>query len=141
MSPERRLNLLTGDWVLVSPQRVSRPWQGAATAAKPATATIHDPACYLCAGVLRASGDLAMRSTRSRARGCPLQWSRRSQPSGERRRDRRSVRGSPSAGQQIVDRVGRVCMVSALALRLPHTKVEVDAAIELPQSLARSAGT
>ena len=28
-APERRLNLLTGDWVLVSPDRIGRPWQGA----------------------------------------------------------------------------------------------------------------
>lgn len=54
--PERRLNLLTGDWVLVSPQRVSRPWQGAASAPKPASGLIHDPSCYLCAGVTRAEG-------------------------------------------------------------------------------------
>ncbi|MDO8378522.1 UDP-glucose--hexose-1-phosphate uridylyltransferase [Phenylobacterium sp.] len=54
--PERRLNLLTGDWVLVSPQRVSRPWQGAASAPKPASDLIHDPSCYLCAGVTRAGG-------------------------------------------------------------------------------------
>lgn len=54
--PERRLNLLTGDWVLVSPQRVSRPWQGAASAPKPASGLIHDPSCYLCAGVTRAGG-------------------------------------------------------------------------------------
>ena len=26
--PHRRLNLLTGEWVLVSPQRTKRPWQG-----------------------------------------------------------------------------------------------------------------
>lgn len=54
--PERRLNLLTGDWVLVSPQRVSRPWQGAASIPKPASGLIHDPSCYLCAGVTRAGG-------------------------------------------------------------------------------------
>lgn len=54
--PERRLNLLTGDWVLVSPQRVSRPWQGAASAATPRSGLAHDPACYLCAGVMRAGG-------------------------------------------------------------------------------------
>nr|QQZ50048.1 galactose-1-phosphate uridylyltransferase [Phenylobacterium glaciei] len=54
--PERRLNLLTGDWVLVSPQRVSRPWQGAASEAKPRDGLTHDPSCYLCAGVTRAGG-------------------------------------------------------------------------------------
>ncbi|MES2724970.1 MAG: UDP-glucose--hexose-1-phosphate uridylyltransferase [Pseudomonadota bacterium] len=54
--PERRLNLLTGDWVLVSPQRVARPWQGAASEAAPRERVAHDPACYLCAGVMRAGG-------------------------------------------------------------------------------------
>ncbi|MDP2012049.1 MAG: UDP-glucose--hexose-1-phosphate uridylyltransferase [Phenylobacterium sp.] len=54
--PERRLNLLTGDWVLVSPQRVSRPWQGAASEAAVPERVVHDPACYLCAGVMRAGG-------------------------------------------------------------------------------------
>ncbi len=56
LRPERRLNLLTGDWVLVSPQRVSRPWQGAASAPTPRSGLAHDPACYLCAGVMRAGG-------------------------------------------------------------------------------------
>lgn len=54
--PHRRRNPLTGRWVLVSPQRMGRPWQGeqAATAAPPAVS--HDPACYLCAGNLRVGG-------------------------------------------------------------------------------------
>jgi UDPglucose--hexose-1-phosphate uridylyltransferase len=55
--PHRRLNLLTGRWVLVSPQRTQRPWQGAReaeTAAAPMAA--HDPACHLCAGNTRANG-------------------------------------------------------------------------------------
>ena len=37
-SPHRRRNLLTGEWVLVSPHRAKRPWQGeahAASAARP----------------------------------------------------------------------------------------------------------
>jgi UDPglucose--hexose-1-phosphate uridylyltransferase len=55
-APERRLNLLTGDWVLVSPQRVSRPWQGAAEAVARPAGVRHDPSCYLCAGAMRAGG-------------------------------------------------------------------------------------
>ena len=52
----RRLNLLTGEWTLVSPHRTQRPWQGR-TETAPATPTLaHDPACYLCAGNLRAGG-------------------------------------------------------------------------------------
>jgi len=55
-SPERRLNLLTGDWVLVSPHRISRPWQGAVADAAPPVGLKHDPNCHLCAGNTRVSG-------------------------------------------------------------------------------------
>lgn len=48
--PHRRRNLLTGDWVLVSPQRMGRPWQGEATPPVPDTAPSYDPTCYLCPG-------------------------------------------------------------------------------------------
>lgn len=54
--PERRLNLLTGDWVLVSPQRVSRPWQGATEAAAAPPPPAYDPECYLCPGNARVGG-------------------------------------------------------------------------------------
>ncbi|MFD1874001.1 UDP-glucose--hexose-1-phosphate uridylyltransferase [Hymenobacter bucti] len=54
--PHRRHNPLLDEWVLVSPHRAKRPWQGAqektATAAPPA----YDPTCYLCAGNTRTSG-------------------------------------------------------------------------------------
>jgi UDPglucose--hexose-1-phosphate uridylyltransferase len=53
--PHRRQNLLTGDWVLVSPQRMARPWQGEANPPPPA-APSHDPACHLCPGNARADG-------------------------------------------------------------------------------------
>ncbi len=52
----RRLNPLTGEWVLVSPHRTDRPWQGKREAAAAPVALAHDPNCYLCAGALRASG-------------------------------------------------------------------------------------
>jgi UDPglucose--hexose-1-phosphate uridylyltransferase len=52
----RRRNALTGEWVLVSPHRAKRPWQGQVekpgTAARPA----YDPTCYLCPGNARAGG-------------------------------------------------------------------------------------
>ena len=54
--PHRRFNPLRNDWVIVSPDRNKRPWQGeveAATAEQPAT---HDPTCYLCPGNERAGG-------------------------------------------------------------------------------------
>jgi UDPglucose--hexose-1-phosphate uridylyltransferase len=55
--PHRRRNLLTGEWLLVSPHRAKRPWQGeAAPQSEPATAA-HDPACHLCPGNTRATGE------------------------------------------------------------------------------------
>lgn len=53
--PHRRLNLLTGEWVVVSPHRTQRPWQGheGETAAP---LPEHDPGCYLCPGNGRAGG-------------------------------------------------------------------------------------
>jgi UDPglucose--hexose-1-phosphate uridylyltransferase len=54
--PHRRQNLLTGDWVLVSPHRLQRPWQGAIGAAPVAPHLIHDAECYLCPGNARAEG-------------------------------------------------------------------------------------
>lgn len=53
----RRLNPLTGEWVLVSPHRMQRPWQGQVEATAPETRAAHDPSCYLCPGSTRASGE------------------------------------------------------------------------------------
>jgi UDPglucose--hexose-1-phosphate uridylyltransferase len=54
--PHRRLNLLTGAWVLVSPHRMGRPWQGETSSGTPADEPTHDPNCYLCAGNARVGG-------------------------------------------------------------------------------------
>lgn len=54
--PHRRLNLLTGEWVLVSPHRAKRPWQGQVERPVPETRPAYDPACYLCPGNERAGG-------------------------------------------------------------------------------------
>jgi UDPglucose--hexose-1-phosphate uridylyltransferase len=56
MHPHRRLNLLTQEWVLVSPHRGERPWQGQLESAAPETSLRFDPACYLCPGNMRAGG-------------------------------------------------------------------------------------
>lgn len=54
--PHRRYNILTGEWILVSPHRTKRPWQGKEEAPTPETRPQHDPKCYLCPGNTRASG-------------------------------------------------------------------------------------
>jgi UDPglucose--hexose-1-phosphate uridylyltransferase len=54
--PHRRRNLLTGDWVLVSPHRARRPWQGHEAQPAPRVAAQYDLACYLCPGNARTSG-------------------------------------------------------------------------------------
>jgi UDPglucose--hexose-1-phosphate uridylyltransferase len=54
--PHRRLNLLTGEWVLVSPHRTQRPWQGRVERLSDGGRPRHDPSCYLCPGNPRAGG-------------------------------------------------------------------------------------
>ena len=51
----RRFNPLTREWVLVSPQRLERPWQGRVEPLPP-QAPAYDPECYLCPGNARAGG-------------------------------------------------------------------------------------
>ncbi len=54
--PHRRLNPLTNEWVLVSPHRATRPWQGEVSRANTAPEPAYDPSCYLCPGNPRAGG-------------------------------------------------------------------------------------
>ena len=54
--PHRRQNILTGEWVLVSPQRIKRPWQGNHHPPKNDKHSSYDPHCYLCPGNSRADG-------------------------------------------------------------------------------------
>ena len=55
-TPHRRLNPLTGDWLLVSPHRAQRPWQGQTERQPEERALKYDPHCYLCPGNERAGG-------------------------------------------------------------------------------------
>ena len=54
--PHRRYNPLTGEWLLVSPQRTQRPWQGKQEPQQSPTRPKYDPDCYLCPGNERANG-------------------------------------------------------------------------------------
>jgi hypothetical protein len=54
--PHRRYNALNGDWILVSPHRTQRPWQGQVERPPQETRPAHDPTCYLCPGNERAGG-------------------------------------------------------------------------------------
>ena len=54
--PHRRRNLLTGRWVLVSPHRAKRPWQGETGDPAPRTGAAYEPGCYLCPGNTRTGG-------------------------------------------------------------------------------------
>jgi UDPglucose--hexose-1-phosphate uridylyltransferase len=54
--PHRRFNPLTNEWVLVSPHRATRPWQGEVAPLPTAKEPAYDPTCYLCPGNTRAGG-------------------------------------------------------------------------------------
>ena len=56
-TPHRRYNPLLDEWVLCSPHRLQRPWQGQVEDQAPENRPAHDPACYLCPGNLRANGE------------------------------------------------------------------------------------
>lgn len=54
--PHRRYNPLLDEWVLVSPHRTQRPWQGQQEKVAGEKKPAYDPKCYLCPGNERAGG-------------------------------------------------------------------------------------
>jgi UDPglucose--hexose-1-phosphate uridylyltransferase len=55
--PHRRFNPLINEWVLVSPHRAKRPWQGQKETITNDERPEYDPECYLCPGNVRANGE------------------------------------------------------------------------------------
>ena len=55
--PHRRKNILSGEWVLNSPQRTKRPWNGSIHSPEGKKRTSYDSQCYLCPGNSRAEGE------------------------------------------------------------------------------------
>jgi len=56
--PHRRYNILTGEWVLVSPHRTKRPWQGKKESSGKKDQLSYDPKCYLCPTNTRINGEI-----------------------------------------------------------------------------------
>ncbi|KAJ1028473.1 hypothetical protein NDA16_001639 [Ustilago loliicola] len=54
--PHRRYNPLTRSWVLCSPHRTKRPWQGQEEKPQGTSLPAYDEKCYLCPGNSRATG-------------------------------------------------------------------------------------
>jgi UDPglucose--hexose-1-phosphate uridylyltransferase len=54
----KRYNILTAEWVLVSPHRAKRPWQGQNEEISAEKRPAHDPNCYLCATNTRINGEI-----------------------------------------------------------------------------------
>lgn len=54
----KRYNSLTEEWVLVSPHRTKRPWQGQEEELSTSKRSSYDPNCYLCAGNKRANREV-----------------------------------------------------------------------------------
>ena len=56
--PHRRFNPLTREWILVSPHRMQRPWQGQVETTAATEIPKYDPCCYMCPGNKRSTGNV-----------------------------------------------------------------------------------
>lgn len=56
--PHRRYNPLLKEWVLVSPHRAKRPWQGQVETLDEEQKPAYDQQCFLCAGNTRINGEV-----------------------------------------------------------------------------------
>ena len=56
--PHRRYNPLIDEWVLVSPHRAKRPWQGQVEKLDEQERPVYDKHCFLCAGNTRINGEI-----------------------------------------------------------------------------------
>jgi UDPglucose--hexose-1-phosphate uridylyltransferase len=55
--PHRRFNPLLREWILVSPHRTQRPWQGQVESTAAKSQVEYDPTCYMCPGNTRSTGN------------------------------------------------------------------------------------
>ena len=56
--PHRRFNPLINEWVLVSPHRAKRPWQGQVETLDEDIKPAYDESCFLCSGNTRINGEV-----------------------------------------------------------------------------------
>ncbi len=61
--PHRRYNPLINEWVLVSPHRAKRPWQGQVEKIDEEKRPAYDKDCFLCSGNARINGEVNPRYT------------------------------------------------------------------------------
>src|SRR5262250_3520785 len=61
--PHRRFNPLLREWILVSPHRTQRPWQGQVESTARKNEVEYYPTCYMCPGNSRSTGNVNQKYT------------------------------------------------------------------------------